>query len=139
MRNASVEMAVQNLPRIISPTLLSYIHGHPNLPLHSWYFIAGVTLSVLNRPDEISTVFKYAMEKGGDRIEASPGHDEKLKIARRMREALVKAAPIGGLPKVSIILKYPQCQYQETKQKPCSCGRQSIASLRLKQQRHWLF
>lgn len=57
------------------------------------------------------------MEKGGDRIEASPGHDEKLKIARKMREALVKAAPIGGLPKVSLILilKYPQCQYQETK------------------------
>lgn len=99
MRNASVEMAAQNLPRIISPTLLSFIHGHPNIPLHSWYFIAGVTLSVLNRPDEISTVFKYAMEKGGDRIEASPGHDEKLKIARKMREALVKAAPIGGLPK----------------------------------------
>lgn len=100
-------MAAQTYPRIISPALLSFIHGHPNLPVHTWYFIAGVTLSVLNRPDEISTVFKYAMEKGGDRMEASPGQNEKLTIARKMREALVKAAPIGGLPKVSIFLKYP--------------------------------
>lgn len=98
----TTQMAAHTLPRIISPALLSFIHGHPKLPLHSWYFIAGVTLSVLNRPDEISSVFKYAIEKGGDRMEASPGHDEKMKIARKMREALVKAAPIGGLPKVSI-------------------------------------
>lgn len=101
-------MAAQALPHIISPALLSFIHGHPTLPLQSWYFIASVTLSVLNRPDEISTIFRYAMEKGGNRMEASPANDEKLKIARKMREALVKAAPIGGLPKVAIIFNYPR-------------------------------
>ena len=93
-------MTVAFLPRIISPTLLSYLQGHPLLPGHTWYFIAGVTLSVINRPDEIPTVFKYALEKGGGSTPTKPSHDEQLKIARRMREALIKAAPIGGLPKV---------------------------------------
>lgn len=99
-------MSLPTLPRIVSPALLSFIRGHPHLPTNSWYFIAGVTLSVLNRPDEISTVFKYALEKGGDRTEVSPGQDERLQIARKMREALVKAAPIGGLPKV-VLQSFP--------------------------------
>lgn len=87
---------------IISPALLSFIHGHPHLPLHSWYFVAGVTLSVLNRADEIILVFKHAIEGGGHSTPTvtRPGHGEQLMIARRMREALLKAAPIGGLPKV---------------------------------------
>ena len=76
------------------------IEGHPHLPSCSWYFIASVTLSVLNRPDEIPAVFKYALEKGGQKVSTKPSHDEQLKIARQMREALVKTAPIGGLPKV---------------------------------------
>ena len=98
--------SAQALPRFVSPALLSSIRGHPHLPIHSWYLVAGVTLSMLNRPDEISSVFKYAIEKGGDRIEASPGYDEQLYITRRMREALVKAAPIGGLPKVLLSFSY---------------------------------
>lgn len=99
-------LPAQKLPRFVSPALLSFIRGQPHLPIHSWYFIAGVTLSMLNRPDEISSVFKYAIEKGGDRIEANPRYDEQLYIARRMREALVKAAPIGGLPKVTLSFSY---------------------------------
>ena len=93
-------MPPATLPAIITPVLLSSIRGHPQLPLHSWYFIAGVTLSVINRPDEIPIVFKYAIEQGAGRCDSKPGHDEQLQIARKMREALVKAAPIGGLPKV---------------------------------------
>lgn len=75
-------------------SLLSSIHLTPNLPPQSWYLIAGVTLSALNRADDVSDVFEYAIEKDGSSAEA------RLQIARRMREALVKAAPIGGLPKV---------------------------------------
>lgn len=78
--------------RLIS--LLSSIRLTPNLPPQSWYLIAGVTLSALNRADDVSDVFEYAIEKDGSSSEA------RLQIARRMREALVKAAPIGGLPKV---------------------------------------
>lgn len=85
---------------VITPTLLSAIRGQPHLPRHAWYFLTGVTLSVLNLPDEIPTVFKYAIEKGAGNCDMKPGHDEQLEIARKMREALVKAAPIGGLPRV---------------------------------------
>ena len=88
------------LPAFVTPALLSSIRGHPQLPHHSWYFIAGVTLSVLNRPDEIANVFKHALETGSGRTDTKPEYDEQLQMARKLREALVKAAPIGGLPKV---------------------------------------
>lgn len=93
-------MAPPSLPRILSPALLSFLRGHPSLPAHSWYFIAGVTLSVINRPDEIPIVFQHALEKGGGKEGKKPDHAEQLMIARKMREGLVKAAAIGGLPKV---------------------------------------
>lgn len=56
----------------------------------------------MNRPEEISTVFKHAIENGGGSADAELGHAERFAIARRMREALVKAAAIGGLPRVSL-------------------------------------
>lgn len=94
-------MSPTTLPAIATPALLSSIRAHPQLPLHTWYFIAGVTLSVLNRPDEIPKVFRYAVEKGVGRAADGkpPKHEEQLEVARKMREALVKTAPIGGLPK----------------------------------------
>ncbi|KAL8828675.1 MAG: hypothetical protein Q9191_002449 [Dirinaria sp. TL-2023a] len=92
-------MTPSALPRIVSPSLLSYLRGHPQLPPHTWYFIAGVTLSAINRSDEIPLVFEHALEKGGGKEERIPQHDEQLVIARKMREGLVKAAVISGLPK----------------------------------------
>ena len=92
---------------IITPALLFSIRRQPHLPRHAWYFLTSVTLSVLNLPHEIPTVFKYAMEKGAGSCDVEPGHDEQLEIARKMREALVKAAPIGGLPKVLFHMRYP--------------------------------
>lgn len=85
---------------VITPALLASIQGQPHLPSHAWYFLTGVTFSVLNLPHEISIFFKHAIEKGAGSCDTKPGHDEELQIARKMREALVKAAPIGGLPKV---------------------------------------
>jgi hypothetical protein len=90
------------LPPLITPALLAAIRSQPHLPSHAWYFVTGVTLSILNRPDEIPRVFSHALEKGPARSDAVPGHDEQLVIARKLREALVKAAAIGGLPKVCI-------------------------------------
>jgi len=87
-------------PALLTPALLSSLRSHPQLPHHTWYFIAGATLSALNRPDEIPKVFQYVLEKGvAGTEEAKPDQDEQLKIARKMREALVKGAPIVGLPK----------------------------------------
>lgn len=76
------------------PSFLSSIRLTPHRPPQSWYLIAGVTLSTLNRPDDIPLVFQHAIEQDGTSVES------QISIARRMREALIKAAPIGGLPKV---------------------------------------
>ncbi|MCJ1235300.1 hypothetical protein MMC14_003267 [Varicellaria rhodocarpa] len=92
-------MPAMILPSLITPALLSSIRRHPQLPSHSWYFIACVTLSMLNRPDEIPKVFNHVIERGAGNVDSAPGHEEKLKIARKTREALVKLAPIGGLPR----------------------------------------
>jgi hypothetical protein len=87
------------LPAIITPALLSSLRSHPNLPGHTWYFIAATTLSQLNRPDEIPKVYQHALRHGspGDAI---PSQDEKLRISRRIREALIKAAAVGGVSRV---------------------------------------
>jgi len=59
-----------------------------------------VTLSVINRPDEIPIIFQHALVKGGGREGTKLDLAEQLMIARKMREGLVKSAAIGGLPKV---------------------------------------
>ncbi|KAL8902097.1 MAG: hypothetical protein Q9192_000164 [Flavoplaca navasiana] len=74
-------------------SLLSSIRLTPHLPPNSWYIVSSVTLSMLNKPDEVQHVFKYALEKDGVNTQ------KQLDIARRIREALVKSAAIGGLPK----------------------------------------
>ena len=87
------------LPAIVTPALLSSLRSHPNLPGHTWYFVAATTLSQLNRPDEIPKVYQHALRhcSSGDAI---PSQDEKLRISRRIREALIKAAAVGGVPRV---------------------------------------
>ena len=97
------------LPNLVTPALLTSIRGQPQLPAHSWYFITGVTLSVLNRPDEIATVFKHAIERGPGSLDTQPEHEEKLQIARKFREAIVKSAPLGGLPKVYVLQPFCLC------------------------------
>lgn len=87
-------------PLIVTPALLSSIRRQPHLPRGSWYFVAGVALNALNLSAEIPTVFKHAIENGPGSSDIQLGHDQKLEIARKMREALVKAAAICGLPKV---------------------------------------
>lgn len=102
------------LPAIMTPTLLASIRRHPNLPRHTWYFIAATALTVLNRPDEIPKVYRHAIDNTGpSEEEASPAagaasgspltRDERLAISRRMREALVKTTAVGGLPKVRFV------------------------------------
>jgi len=97
-----------NLPAILTPALIKRISSGPNLPANVWYYIAGVTLSSINRPDEIARVFQHAIEKSADAPSgAAPLDTERLQIARRMREALVKSGAIVGLPKVVAVLITP--------------------------------
>lgn len=88
------------LPPVLTPQLLNYIRKHPSVPPHTWYFISAAVLAILNRPDEITTVYERAIQ-----IDSLPGgqtaeHEERLKISRRIREALIKSSAVGGVPKV---------------------------------------
>ncbi|KIW02592.1 uncharacterized protein PV09_06042 [Verruconis gallopava] len=81
---------------IVTPALLHSLRTHPHLPKHAWYVVTGVTLSALNRPDEIPAVFHEAV---GRSAVAEADEEEQLRIVRRMREGLVKSAAVVGLPK----------------------------------------
>lgn len=104
-----------NLPSIITPALLSRIRSHPQLPKHSWYIVSSVTLSCLNRPDEIPKILRGAI---GEHEEGKAGggliHEEQLKIARRMREGLVKSSAICGLPKVRYYTSFHKSSFNST-------------------------
>lgn len=84
------------LPPVITPTLLQYLHEHPRLPKDSWYFIAAVTLAVLNRPDEIPAIYRYAAQH----VTRHDDIGDELRILRRIREALLKTSAVAGAPKV---------------------------------------
>ncbi|KAF2142033.1 uncharacterized protein K452DRAFT_287230 [Aplosporella prunicola CBS 121167] len=112
-----------NLPTILTPALVHSIRSQPHLPRHVWYYVTGVTLSALNRPDEVPKVLAYALENGAEAptttsaptpTAAPERHErsattttaavaedaaEQLRIARRMREGLVKSAAVLGVPK----------------------------------------
>ena len=59
-----------------------------------------MTLSALNRPDEIPKVFNHAIANGVGSGDSTLEHEEELTIARKTREGLIKSAPICGLPRV---------------------------------------
>ncbi|KAJ4263167.1 hypothetical protein NW762_006789 [Fusarium torreyae] len=85
---------------ILTPALLAAIRKQPNLPRNTWYFITATTLSALNRPDELPKLFKHVIEGTPGIVEEdAPGRDEQLRISRRLREALLKASAVGGMPK----------------------------------------
>jgi len=86
---------------ILTPTLLATIRKQPNLPRNTWYLIAATTLSALNRPDELPEVFKNAIGEGSEATgNGITSRDDPLHISRRLREALLKASAVGGMPKV---------------------------------------
>ncbi|EAQ86051.1 hypothetical protein CHGG_07304 [Chaetomium globosum CBS 148.51] len=84
-----MEVAVQLARNIISKNLLS-----------------STTLAQLNRPDEISKVYQYALRHGPD--DGTPSQDDdKIRVSRRIREALIKAAAVGGVPRVVLRILLP--------------------------------
>ena len=51
--------------------------------------------------DEVSKVYQNALNNGSDYAENVPSHDEQLTVVRRLREALIKLAAIGSVPRAS--------------------------------------
>lgn len=86
------------LPALFGPHLLQFLRTHPQLPKNTWYFIAAITATILNRPDEIPTVYRHALEHVTAQGEAKL--DEELQVLRRTREALLKTSAVAGAPKV---------------------------------------
>lgn len=100
-------------PALLTPDLLDTLRSHKHLPDDVWYIVVATTLAILNRPEEIQTVYRHAVapqannkNNGGVALTlALTDDDEQLRIARRMREALLKTSAIGGLPKVGKLNK----------------------------------
>lgn len=102
-------MTAQSPPTVLTPGLLARLRSQEHLPDDVWYIVAATTLAMLNRPEEIPTVYRHAVARGhsgqdggqhqGQDGTSLPDH-EQLRIARRLREALLKTSAIGGLPKV---------------------------------------
>lgn len=92
------------LDPIITTELLDSLRSQPHLPDDVWYLVIATTLCVLNRPEEVQLVYNYAIGPGhgtgGLRNGVALSDREKLRIVRRLREALLKTSAIGGMPKV---------------------------------------
>ncbi|KAG8159886.1 hypothetical protein KVR01_010523 [Diaporthe batatas] len=99
-----------NRPTPLTPRVLDTLRSQPGMPADMWYVVVATTLCVLNRPDEIQDVFRHAVAADAA-ADAGAGagttgvvadhhhHARQLRIARRLREALLKTSAIGGLPK----------------------------------------
>lgn len=100
-------MAAQ-LDPLITVELLDALRKQPNLPDDVWYLVIATALCILNRPAEIPTVYHHAVGPGhgaaGLQNGAALADQEQLRIARRLREALLKTSAIGGMPKVRHLL-----------------------------------
>lgn len=92
-----------NIPTALTPRLLDTLRSQPAMPGDMWYAVVATTLCVLNRPEEIQAVYRHAVaaDPGAGTAPAVADHARQLRIARRLREALLKTSAIGGLPKVS--------------------------------------
>ncbi|KAK4104799.1 hypothetical protein N658DRAFT_418033 [Parathielavia hyrcaniae] len=105
------------LPAIVTSADLSSIRSRPQLPANTWYLIASVTLSQLNRLDEVSKVYQHALRHGPDGT--VPSQDEKLRVSRRIREALIKAVAISGVPRtINTLLELKKVTPEELLDEP---------------------
>ncbi|KAK8158361.1 hypothetical protein BC567DRAFT_30569 [Phyllosticta citribraziliensis] len=99
-------MSSIKLQSIITPAILNSLRTQPHLARH-WYYVAGVTLSALNRPDEVPNLLISALKDSASPTIADGGLglslEEQLYIIRRLREGLIKSAAVVGVPKVCSI------------------------------------
>ncbi|TRM58205.1 AhpD-like protein [Schizophyllum amplum] len=58
----------------------------------TWALVAACAFSAANAPEAVPRVFEYA-------IEGEASHEERLRFARKMRDALFKSGMLSGYPK----------------------------------------
>ncbi|PRT52738.1 hypothetical protein B9G98_00358 [Wickerhamiella sorbophila] len=75
---------------ILTSSRLSRLAAYPHLS-SSWHYLSAAILSVCNHPQEIPALYKYAME-------VTPKEDH-ARVTSEMRESLLKAAALIGLPR----------------------------------------
>ncbi|ODQ66108.1 hypothetical protein NADFUDRAFT_51376 [Nadsonia fulvescens var. elongata DSM 6958] len=75
---------------------------------NSWYFIAAATLSVCNSPQSVPQILNYIIPENVSPTtslthsaisQSSSEHQDQFRKVQKMREALLKSAALGGLPK----------------------------------------
>ncbi|KAF9072900.1 AhpD-like protein [Rhodocollybia butyracea] len=69
---------------------------YPTTNDNPWYIVSAVAFSASNEPQAVPEVFRHALAETGSGEEHNP---EKLRIARRLREALFKSGLTCGYPK----------------------------------------
>lgn len=79
---------------IVTADLIAKVENTPDLPPDTWYLICAAVLCALNEPTEVAALFKHLIhDVQGDLA-------EQKRLATRYREALIKLAPLSGMPKV---------------------------------------
>lgn len=78
---------------ILTPARIKTLSSF-SLLQNNWYYLAAATLSVCNAPSEVPVLFEYIIKN----IPADDKHAQ-FESAQKIREAILKSAALGGLPK----------------------------------------
>lgn len=101
------------MPELATPTFLEHLKSlYPSPTVTSsadvlnnpWYIVATVAFSTGNRPEEVPLVFKHVLselEKAHDKfkVPSDKAQDERLLLARKMRDSLFKSGMVAGYSK----------------------------------------
>lgn len=88
---SNLDSALHKIMAILTTARLAQLAATPLLG-SSWYYVAAATFSVCNQPEEVPRIFDYMMDR-------TEGLEPQFQVAQKMREALLKSAALGGLPK----------------------------------------
>lgn len=68
-----------------------------------WSLVAATAFSSSNLPEAVPEVFKYALE-------SLKTHEQRLLLARKLRDALFKSGMLSGFPKVRRFILTFECR-----------------------------
>ena len=102
-------MAGLATPEFLSTLKSAFPPAAPNTLSYLWAMIAVVSFSASNIIEAVPLVFKYVLD---DLIQAQTlagtpqdaAHVEQLVLARKIREAILRAGLLCGMPRVSALL-----------------------------------